>query len=89
MTIANIKPTMNPSKIELNVTAAASYTYTLWISSFLTPIDLKTPNSHIFSFTFWEVEISNRKNAMTNEIIATIIKRIWKAYIVLPVVSSN
>ena len=61
--MATTNPIIIPNTNELIMTENASYMKTLLLCFYVRPTALRTPNSQMFSLMFWDVEISNKKNA--------------------------
>jgi len=66
--VATTKPTTDPKRSELIITAYCSYMNDLIPCILLKPIALRHPYSQTFSRTFYVVEIRSKKNAKINAI---------------------
>lgn len=66
-----VKPTVIPRTRAPNMTAKASYMKTLLLWSLVSPMALRTPNSHKFSLMFAVVDMSKRKKERVRAIKPT------------------
>jgi len=66
--VATTKPTTDPKRSELIMTAYCSYMNVLIPCILLKPIALRHPYSQTFSRTFYVVEIRSKKNAKVKAI---------------------
>ena len=77
-------PILTPKILAAKITRKASYMNTRYPSAFVSPTDLSTPYSQIFSLMLAVVAMSRTKNTMISEIMPiTTIKRL-KISVTLP-----
>lgn len=73
-----MRPTSIPRVNAPNITAKASYMYTLLLCCISSPMALRTPYSHRFSLMFAVVEISKRKKERVSAMKPMIDTKIWR-----------